>query len=195
MCVPPLPRRRAGPGQHRRGAPARQAINVSAMARPRITAAMCAYGRTLAEPKLSPDGMRVAYLANVLGRGQLVVAPAGGGAEVTVTSQPAPAPAASYGGGAFDWMPDGAALVYAGVDGGLWLVGAEGGPSTELVHAPASGKIAAPAVSPDGASVVFVVDQHHVAVAAIDPERGSWPVRISSGADFCFDPVWSPDGA
>jgi dipeptidyl aminopeptidase/acylaminoacyl peptidase len=154
---------------------------------------MCAYGRTLAEPKLSPDGTRIAFLANVLGRGQLVVAPAGGGPELTVTSQPAPAPAASYGGGAFDWTPDGGALVYAGVDGGLWLVGAEGGPSIELVPAPASGKIAAPAVSPDGASVVFVVDQHHVAVAAIDPERGAWPVRLSSGADFCFDPVWSPD--
>jgi dipeptidyl aminopeptidase/acylaminoacyl peptidase len=156
---------------------------------------MCAYGRTLAEPKLSPDGTRVAYLANVLGRGQLVVTPAGGGAELTVTSQPAPAPAASYGGGAFDWMPDSHALVYAGVDGGLWLVGAAGGPSTELVPAPATGKAAAPAVSPDGASVAFVIDQHHVAVASIDPERGAWPVRLSSGADFCFDPVWSPDSS
>src|SRR3954467_11484987 len=110
------------------------------MARPRITAAMCAYGRTLAEPKLSPDGTRVAFLANVLGRGQLVVAPVGGGAELTVTSQPAPAAAARDGGGAFDWAHDGSALVYAGVDGGLWLVSVEGGPSTELVPAPATGR-------------------------------------------------------
>ncbi|MEY2462649.1 MAG: hypothetical protein QOH64_787, partial [Acidimicrobiaceae bacterium] len=28
---------------------------------------MCAYGRTLAEPKLSPAGTRVAFLANVMG--------------------------------------------------------------------------------------------------------------------------------
>ena len=39
---------------------------------------MCARGRTLAEPWLSPDGSRVAFLANSGRRGQLVVVPVTG---------------------------------------------------------------------------------------------------------------------
>src|SRR5437867_3787359 len=70
---------------------------------PRITAAMCARGRVLAEPRLAPDGSRVAFLANQATRGQLVVVPADGGAELVVTADPPVTPAAAYGGGAFDW--------------------------------------------------------------------------------------------
>ncbi|MEY2458492.1 MAG: hypothetical protein QOG30_322, partial [Acidimicrobiaceae bacterium] len=97
------------------------------MAEPRVSAAMCAYGRTLAEPRLSPDATHVAFLVNVAGRGQLVIVDAGGGPELVVTNDPAPRPAAAYGGGAFDWTPDGEGLVYAAGDGGLWFVAATGG--------------------------------------------------------------------
>lgn len=150
---------------------------------------MCAYGRGVVEPRLSPDGTRVAFVATAFGRGALVVVPAGGGAELVVTAEPAPRPAASYGGGAFDWTPDGASLVYAAVDGGLWLVPATGGAARRIVE---HGPVAAPAVSPDGTRVAYTVDSHHVAVASLD-EGGPWPVRLSGGADFAFDPAWSPD--
>ena len=154
---------------------------------------MCAYGRTLAEPRLSPDGARVAFITNTAGRGQLIVVDAdGAGPEVVVTSDPPPRPPAAYGGGAFDWLPDGAGLVYAATDGGLWLVAADGGAPRLVAPKQPDGALAAPAVSPDGTLVAFVVDQHHVAVVALD--GSSWPVRCSSSADFCFDPVWSPAG-
>jgi dipeptidyl aminopeptidase/acylaminoacyl peptidase len=152
---------------------------------------MCAHGRVLAEPRLSPDAESVAFVANVAGRGQLVIVPAGGGAELTVTSDPPPRPVASYGGGAFDWAPDGESLVFAAVDGGLWSVPARGGAPRQIVTKQPAGGCAAPAVSPDGASVVFVVNQQHVAVAPID--GSAWPVLLSHEADFCFDPAWSPD--
>lgn len=156
---------------------------------------MCAYGRGLAEPRVSPDGTQIAFLATVAGRGQLVVVPAGGGPELIVTSDPAPRPSAAYGGGAFDWEPSGAALVYAAVDGGLWWVAARGGPSRAVVTADSRAPAAAPAVHPEGRAVAHVVDQHLVAVARLDPSSGvQWPQRLSSDADFCFDPVWSPDG-
>lgn len=158
-----------------------------------VTAAMCAYGRTLAEPRSSPDGTRVAFLANVLGRGAIVVVPLAGGPELTVTSGPPPRPAAAYGGGAFDWAPDGASIVYAAVDGGLWLVPAAGGRPRPVVERSSAGAATAPAVSPDGTRVAYLVDAHHVAVAPL-AEGGPWPVRLSAGADFCFDPAWSPDG-
>jgi dipeptidyl aminopeptidase/acylaminoacyl peptidase len=152
---------------------------------------MCAYGRVLAEPRLSPDGERIAFVTNVAARGQVVVVPAKGGPEVIVTSDPPPRPVASYGGGAFDWTPDGEALVYAAVDGGLWVTSVQGGLARQIVTKQASGGCAAPSISPDGTRVAFVVNQQHVAVAPLD--GSAWPTLLSSAADFCFDPSWSPD--
>jgi dipeptidyl aminopeptidase/acylaminoacyl peptidase len=120
----------------------------------------------------------------------LVVVDAGGGPESVITSDPGPRPAAAYGGGAFDWTPDGGALVYAATDGALWCVPVTGGVPRTLVEGTA---IAAPAVSPDGTRVAFVVDQHQVGVAPID--GSGWPTRLSTEADFCFDPTWSADSA
>ena len=158
-------------------------------ATPRVTAAMCAYGRTLAEPRLSPDGTRIAFLANVSARGQLVITDALGGPELIVTNDPPPRPAAAYGGGAFDWTPSGDGLVYAANDGGLWFVAADGGVPRCVIPKQPDGPIAAPAVSPDGTRVAFVVDQHQVGVVSLD--GSGWPIRVSTDADFCFDPAWS----
>src|SRR6185503_15518531 len=158
------------------------------LSEPRITPSMCSRGRVLAEPRLSPDGTRIAFLANQAARGQIVVVAATGGPERVVTADPPVTPAAAYGGGAFDWAPDGRALVYASTDGGLYLIDADGGLPRRLVeHGPA----AAPAFGPDGTRVAYTVDAHEVAVASTIP-GGPWPVRLSAGADFCFDPVWSP---
>src|SRR5581483_1148916 len=184
-------RRRADGRDGRRLRPLRR--EPGAVTHPRrVTAAMCAYGRAIAEPKLSPDGTRVAFVANVLGRAQLIVVPATGGAELTVTSDPPPRPVAAYGGGAFDWTPDGEHLVYAATDGGLWIVPSTGGAPRPVVSKQPDGGVAAPAVSPDGARVAFVVNQQHVAVAPLDGD--AWPVRLSTDADFCCDPAWHPDG-
>jgi dipeptidyl aminopeptidase/acylaminoacyl peptidase len=152
---------------------------------------MCAYGRVLAEPRLSPDGERLAFVTNAGGRGQLIVMPSEGGPEVVVTNDPPPRPVAAYGGGAFDWTPDGDALVYAAIDGGLWLTSARGGVPRQIVKRQPDGGCAAPSISPDGTRVVFVVNQQHVAVARL--ESSAWPSQLSTGADFCFDPSWSPD--
>ena len=163
---------------------------------PLVTAAMCAWGRTVAEPRLAPGGGRVAFVATAGPRAQIVVlgltgggGELHGGPELVVTSDPAPCRARPYGGGTFDWLPDGSGLVYAAADGGLWLQPVGGTPPRCLAE---HGPIAAPAVSPDGTRVAYVVDTHHVAVVAV--EGGSWPVRLSGSADFCFDPTWSSDG-
>lgn len=158
---------------------------------PRITAAMAAEGRALAEPRLSPDGTRIAFLATQGGTARLVLVDAGGGPEVVVTTTPAPVPSQAYGGGAFDWTPDGAALIYAAVDGGLWRQPADGGAPVALVTG--GTPVAAPAVSPDGTRVAYVIDTREVAVTSADP-GGPWPIRLGTGADFALDPAWSPDG-
>lgn len=160
-------------------------------AEPRVSAAMCAYGRVLGEPRLSPDGELVAYVTTAQGRAALAVTPAAGGPESVLTSEPAPPAAASYGGGVFDWTPDADGLVFAGTDGGLWWVAINGGPARPVAEPHPAGPAGAPAVAPDGTRVAYVIDQHHVAVTPIDPAEG-WPNRLTSDADFCFDPSWSP---
>ncbi len=152
---------------------------------------MCANGVGLSEPRLAPDGHAVAYVAVVAGRPELVVARLDRGSARIVTTEPVPAAAPAYGGGAFDWTPDGGALVCAARDGDLWRVDADGGPPRRLTaHGPGA-RAAAPSVSPDGHRVAYVVDQRDAAVMALD---GSWPVRLSADADFCLDPAWTADG-
>jgi dipeptidyl aminopeptidase/acylaminoacyl peptidase len=154
---------------------------------------MCAAGRTLGEPRLSPDGAAVAFVATRSGRGELVVVDLAGGAELVVTTDPAPVAARAYSGGTFDWLPDASGLVYAGSDGGLWLQAVVGGPPRRLV-AGSAGRCGAPAVAPDGTRAAYVVDTRDVAVVEL-AEGGRWPVRVSAGADFALDPAWSPDSA
>jgi dipeptidyl aminopeptidase/acylaminoacyl peptidase len=157
----------------------------------RITAAMAAEGRTLAEPRLSPDGARLAFLSTVGGVARLVVVDLDGpGAELVLTTAPAPIPTQAYGGGAFDWLPDSSGLLYAAVDGGLWRQSARGGPPVRLVTG--GSPVAAPAVAPDGSRVAYVIDSRDVAVTSLDAD-GPWPVRLTTGADFALDPAWSPD--
>src|SRR5687768_17503918 len=59
---------------------------------PRVTAAMVASGRAVAEPRLSPDGRHLAFVATEDGRSRLVVVDAAGGPERVLTTDPAPLP-------------------------------------------------------------------------------------------------------
>ncbi|MGH9093628.1 MAG: hypothetical protein ACRDXE_00550, partial [Acidimicrobiales bacterium] len=68
-----------------------------------ITAAMCARGRSLSDPRLSPDGERLAFVAALGAVTALVVLPAGGGSETIVTTEPPP----RRGSGVFAWLPSG----------------------------------------------------------------------------------------
>jgi dipeptidyl aminopeptidase/acylaminoacyl peptidase len=156
----------------------------------RVTASMCARGRVLAEPRLSPDGATLAVAVTVDGRGSLVLVAADGGPELQLAAGPPVAPAAAYGGGVFDWVPTGDALVYVGADGLLYRQPVDGRPPRTVI---ANGPVTAPAVSPDGHRVAYVLDGRHVAVASLD-QQGPWPVRLSDSPDFCFDPAWAPDG-
>ena len=155
---------------------------------PRVTAAMVAAGRTVADPRLSPDGEMLAFIAVEDGQSRLVLVAAAGGAERVLTSDPAPRSARSSGGGAFDWFPDGTGLVFAGRSGGIWRQRMEGGPPDLVV---AGEGFAAPAVSPDGTRVACTVDDRHVDVVSLDGEGRS---RLSGTPDFVMDPAWSPDG-
>lgn len=158
-----------------------------------ITAAMLAAGRDLSDPRLSPDGERVAFVSSAGGRNAIVLVPAGGGPERRLTSEPEPSSGRLTSGAVLDWLPDGSALVYAARDGNLWVQPVTGGPAGRITDQPKGAGANAPAVSPDGTCVAYVVDDRHVAVASLE-SHGPWPVRISAAdAEFSFDPSWSAD--
>jgi dipeptidyl aminopeptidase/acylaminoacyl peptidase len=159
------------------------------------TAAMLTAGRELSEPRLSPDGRSVAYGVSWGSAAALAVQLVGAGPERIVTTEPSPRLGRSDGGGCFDWLPDGSGVVYAGRDGDLWLQRLAGGAPAAVTALDGGAAAEAPAVSPDGAQVAYVVDSREVRSARLDRERppaSSDPVL--SAADFCFDPCWSADG-
>jgi dipeptidyl aminopeptidase/acylaminoacyl peptidase len=152
-----------------------------------ITAAMVATTRSLADPRVSPDGRRVAWVESHAGRADLVRSDLdGGGPRIVVTGDTAVA----SGAGAFAWAgPD--RLVHVAADGRLVVVSAEGGPPRPLTR---DGRAAAPAVSADGRLVACVIERDDVCDIAVVPLDGSaWPERISTGAAWAFDPAWSAD--
>ena len=133
--------------------------------------------------------------ANVAGRGQLVVMPATGG----VGARRHERSAAASGRGLRRWRVRldarrRVARVRRDRRRAVARAAPTGGAARSVVAKQPAGGGAAPAVSPDGTRVAFVVNQQHVAVAPID--GSAWPVRLSGPeADFCFDPSWSPDGS
>jgi dipeptidyl aminopeptidase/acylaminoacyl peptidase len=153
-----------------------------------VTAAMVAATRSLADPRVAPDGLRVAWVESSGGRADIVLAALdGAGPRVAVTGD---TPVAS-GAGAFAWAgPD--RLVHVAVDGRLVVASADGGPPRPLTR---DGRAAAPAVSPDGRLVACVIEREEVCDIAVVPLDGSaWPEKVSTGAAWAFDPAWSPDG-
>ena len=86
----------------------------------------------------------------------LVVAPADGSVPpAAVTTEPAVAPARFPGGGAWCWAGP-TAVVYAAADGRLMPVPAGGGPAAVLAEG--DGRALAPAATPDGSRIAFVLD-------------------------------------
>ena len=154
---------------------------------------MCVAGRELTEPKLSPDGSRVAFVATTGGSSAIVVVAVGGGPERMLTTLPVPAAGRGFGGGCFDWLPDGSGIVYAAVGGDLWLHSIARGAVRRLTRHGPDVRVEAPTVARDASFVVYAVDQAEVWRCWIDRDLPA--ERLDDGsADFCFDPSITIDG-
>jgi hypothetical protein len=126
------------------------------------------------EPSWSPDGALIAY------GGILYIRPDG-----THLAGPAT-------GFAPDWSPDGTRLVYSasdGTDSEIYVVGRNGGPTTELTDN--SVLDSRPAWSPDGSMITFASHQGDWEIYTMKSD-GSGLRQVTDNAVDDWDPSWQP---
>ncbi len=143
-------------------------------------------GKDLTEPRLSPDGTRLAWVRSDQDGARIICITLG--ATSTETTSPGPVRSGrSLGGGCFDWMPDGRHIVAVSKDGDLRLWNVDGEIERSLVFG--SGRaISGPAPDRDGKSIAYVIDQSEIHV--VDVSTGL-DRRVDEGDfDFVIDPVW-----
>ena len=162
----------------------------------------CVGDRELTEPQLSPDGRWLVVAASEPSGTSLLSVDFGAGrrggggfAVHTVVANPAPRAGRGLGGGCWCWTPDARSIVYAAVDGNLWVqpLGVDAraaGPARRLTDQGPERVAQAPHAAADGSRVVYVVDQSEVwQVSLVDGAC----CRLDDGsADFCFDPQALP---
>jgi dipeptidyl aminopeptidase/acylaminoacyl peptidase len=146
---------------------------------------MLSRSRSVADPRWSPSGERLAWIDAFDGRADVVVAPSDGmGAPVMVTAE------CGVGGG-YCWASDDE-LVVAGGDGRLVLVDAAGGVVRALSR---DGRAFGPSVSVRGEIAVSIERDDACDIATLPLDGTQWPEKVSSpDASYAWDPAWSPDG-
>ena len=148
------------------------------------------------EPRLSPDGRRVAYTAEAGGARQVFLLELRSGAarQLTASEKAISDP---------QWAPDGAHLAYVR-DDAIWLIGADGSRPTVVTDHPAGSR--APRWAPGGRQLAFISRRRGWSQVWLQdaplPRRGRPPARsvapeprpiTPAGVDI-EDFAWSPDG-
>jgi dipeptidyl aminopeptidase/acylaminoacyl peptidase len=153
----------------------------------------CIVSRDLTEPRLRPDGSCIVYAMAAGGSAALMIDMLDGSPVRQLTAFPAPRPGRGFGGGCWCWSADGSAVIYAAVDGNLWLQPVPTGPVRRLTDLAPKRTAAAPVAVADGSRIVHVVDESEL--WSVDCQGGSAERLDDGSADFVFDPCPSPDGA
>ena len=160
-----------------------------------IAVEMCVGARELSEPRLSPSGHALGLVVTEQSVSRLDLRRIDGGGVRHIAEQPAPRPGRGLGGGCWTWLGDDA-VVYAAVDGNLWLQPVRGGVPTRLTDHGPDRSVQAPVAAPDGRSIAYVVDQAEVWRVALGAAGAPGPsARLDLGdADFCLDPTFLDGG-
>jgi dipeptidyl aminopeptidase/acylaminoacyl peptidase len=157
-----------------------------------IDATRCIATRDLSEPRLVRGGTAVVYGVSQAGSTWLQVQPLDGGPVVRLGEATGVRTGRGMGGGAWSPVPGDEAVVYVGGDGNLWWQSLDGGAAQQLTDHGPDRSASAPAVSPDGTNVAYVVELAEVRVVDLATHRST---RVDDdSADFVIDPSWSPVG-
>jgi dipeptidyl aminopeptidase/acylaminoacyl peptidase len=190
----------AAPAPRRRGRPPGRTARPTTPAvarRDRLTIEQIVAVESPREPRLSPDGRRVAYTAEAAGARQVFVLDlrSGQARQLTASEHPVSDP---------QWSPDGSWLAFVR-EKAIWIAGVDGTRPTVVVDHPAGQR--APRWAPDGRRIAFVSRRRGWSqVWLIDaplPRRGRPPARAASPEPRALTPVgldvedlaWSPDGS
>ena len=177
---------------------------------------MVVAGRTLAEPRLSPDATCVVTHVRDGAGSRLIRIDLGDGPrvrvgiEVQVTFDPPIVGVHPSGGGSWTWLPDGSGIVYV-CTAGLAIVARSGGVGRIVAAAPGGARFVSPTVSPDGSVVAVIVETDEtqsVALVALsglaDPaahaDVGFSQAAVFTVADgdsevFRMDPDWGAEAS
>jgi Tol biopolymer transport system component len=135
------------------------------------------------DPKVSPDGKMVAFVAGPLGKTRLVVRQVAGGRPIEITkdfpgNQRWP-----------QWSPDGTQLAFYS-EGAIYVVPSLGGIPRRIVDKIENSSAHSPAWSPDGNKVAFVQNDS-IYVFTLDTETSE---KITEAKEI-HSLSWSPDGS
>ncbi len=167
------------------------------------TPAMVVAGRTLAEPRLSPDASCVVVHARDGDGARLVRIDLGGearsvpGPETVIAFDPPVVGVHPSGGGSWNWFPDGTAIVYV-ARANLFTVAVSGGAGRLVASPPEGTWFTSPTVSPDGAVVgVIIENDESQSVGLVHLHHGGRLEIVAAGDPgvFRMDPAWSVSGA
>jgi dipeptidyl aminopeptidase/acylaminoacyl peptidase len=193
--APPVAR--ANPGRRKPAARRRGADRPGVPRRDRLTIEQIVACDSPREPRLSPDGRRVAYTAEAGGARQAFILDLRNGStrQLTASEKAVSDP---------QWAPDGAHLAFVR-DDAIWLIGTDGSRPTVVADHPAGDR--APRWAPDGRQIAFLSRRRGWSqvwmLEAPLPRRGRPPSRpvapearaITPAGTDIDDFAWSPDGA
>ncbi|MBF0276692.1 MAG: S9 family peptidase [SAR324 cluster bacterium] len=145
----------------------------------------------MSEPRWDRNSDSLVWLEQKDGQGTLMVCDDSGDSPRELTFGQNVRGKIGYGGGNF--CVSNGLVVFAGNEGKLFRQEIADGFCTAIT--PGFGQSASPQISPNGKWIVFVYELDGENGLALVPTDGSrWPQKLVSGADFYFDPRWSPDG-
>ncbi|MBC8333254.1 MAG: S9 family peptidase [Anaerolineae bacterium] len=125
--------------------------------------------------------------------GVLVVQPPDGEAFRDLNSDYTASAGVGYGGGDF-CAGRGAVYFVESKSKRIYRQPTQSGGTAEPIT-PKFGAAASPAISPDGAHLLFIhTYEHQDSLAIVDTEGANWPTKLVSGDDFYMQPCWHPGG-
>ena len=150
-----------------------------------LTPEIVAHQRTIASPRLAPNGRSLAFTSEYDARTDLFTLTPGRW-PVQITADQA------ISGGSYAWSPGGTEFVFTSAsDGKLWLCPSAGGPPRRITLG--AGRDHTPRFSPNGRWISFLRDRSDIVDVVVISADGSWQRTVSRGTDFPMDPSWSPD--